>query len=61
MQENKMAKYIVLFEDNVEFADQRTNFMSEHLKFLARNADWLEAERPLFDSSDGNSAGALAG
>ena len=36
-------KYVVLFEDNDEFAHMRPKFMADHLQFLSDNADKVDA------------------
>lgn len=59
MEHGTRSKFAVLFEDNEEFADQRMIHMAEHLSFLERNSDQIEAAGPLFDSSDDSGAGGL--
>ena len=52
-------KFIVLFEDNDEFAHKRSEHMSDHLEFLERNSAAIEAAGPLSDAESGNGAGGI--
>ena len=52
-------KYAVLFEDNDEFAHKRSQFMADHLQFLADNSDKIDAAGPLKDTATQNPAGGL--
>ena len=54
-----MTKFVVLFEDDDNFAHQRANFMSQHLAFLEKNTSSIEAAGPLSHSEDGSGAGGL--
>ena len=51
--------YAVLFEDNEAQADMRLRYMAEHLTFLERNAEIIQAAGPLEDSGTGAAAGGL--
>ncbi len=51
--------YAVLLEDDDNYSNMRARYMSEHLAFLQRNADTIEAAGPLQDTSDGAPAGGL--
>lgn len=43
-------KYIILFEDALDAdPDTRKTYMSQHLEFLKKNADKIEAAGPLSD------------
>lgn len=53
-----MAQFVVLFQDNDAFTDQRQKHMQDHLKFLAVNADKVISAGPLF-SKDGEPAGGI--
>lgn len=52
-------KYVVLFEDNDEFADMRQKYMADHLKFLADNSDLIDAAGPLKDAATAKPAGGI--
>ncbi len=51
--------YIVLFEDDPARADMRQRHMPDHLAFLERNADRIQAAGPLRDTATGAPAGGL--
>ena len=51
--------YAVLFEDNDNRAAMRTRNMPDHLAFLERNADTVQAAGPLKDTAHGTPAGGL--
>ena len=51
--------YVVMFEDDEAFADQRARHMQAHLAFLERHADRIHAAGPLVDAGDGTPAGGL--
>ncbi|MDW3204949.1 MAG: YciI family protein [Alphaproteobacteria bacterium] len=50
-------KFAVLFTDNPEHADARERLMPDHLTFLERHADQIDAAGPL--SENGDPAGGL--
>ena len=50
--------YVVQFEDNPERAEKRTEFMADHLAFLARNAAMIRSAGPL-KAEDGSPAGGI--
>jgi hypothetical protein len=52
-------KYVVLFEDNDEFAHMRPKFMADHLQFLSDNSKRIEIAGPLKDGLSGEPAGGL--
>ena len=52
-------KYVILFEDNDEFAHMRPKYMADHLEFLSRNADKIDSAGPLKDSASGDPAGGI--
>ena len=52
-------KYVVLFEDNDEFADMRQKYMADHLQFLADNSDLIDAAGPLRDAATADPAGGI--
>ena len=52
-------KYVVLFEDNDEFADMRQKYMADHLRFLADNSDLIDAAGPLKDAATAAPAGGI--
>ena len=54
-----MTSFVVFFEDNDEFADQRPKFMADHLAFLKANAHAISAAGPLHDPKPDASAGGL--
>ena len=54
-----MAKYVVLFEDNDDFAHQRPKFMNEHLAFLEDHTSSIEAAGPLVHCESASSAGGM--
>lgn len=54
-----MTKYVVLFEDDEDFAHQRATFMSEHLAFLEDHASSIKAAGPLAHSESGSGAGGM--
>ena len=51
-------KFVVLFEDNPEETELRTKYMPDHLAFLDRNKDKIDAAGPLVEV-DGAGAGGL--
>ena len=51
--------YAVLFEDNDDRAAMRARHMPDHLAFLERNTDTVQAAGPLKDTADGAPAGGL--
>ena len=51
-------KFAILFEDNLGVGELRTKHMPDHLAFLERNKDTIEAAGPLLES-DGEGAGGL--
>ena len=51
--------FILLFEDNEEFAEKRQQHMSEHLKFLTCNKKNIHSAGPLRDSENGLPAGGI--
>lgn len=50
-------KFAILFTDNPEHAEARDRLMPDHLSFLDRHADRIEAAGPL--SENGDPAGGL--
>ena len=52
-------KYVILFEDNDEFAHKRQEFMADHLEFLGRNTDKIESAGPLKESDGSTPAGGI--
>jgi hypothetical protein len=52
-------KYVVLFEDNDEFAHMRAKHLGEHLQFLAANSDIVDAAGPLRDAQTADPAGGI--
>lgn len=54
-----MAKFVVLFEDDDDFAQQRAEFMEEHLGFLEDHASSIKAAGPLTNSENGVGAGGI--
>ena len=52
-------KYVVLFEDDDEFAHKRQQHMAEHLQFLADNSGRIDAAGPLKDTVTAESAGGI--
>lgn len=52
-------KYVVLFEDNDEFAHMRQQHMAEHLQFLTDNSDLIDAAGPLTDAASADPAGGI--
>ena len=52
-------KFVVLFEDNDDFAHKRQEFMADHLQFLRDNADKIESAGPLNNARSGNPAGGI--
>ena len=52
-------KYVVLFEDNDEFAHKRAEHMAEHKQFLADHAGQVEAAGPMKDGTSGEPAGGI--
>jgi uncharacterized protein YciI len=52
-------RYVVLFEDNDEFAYKRPEFMADHLQFLGDNSDKIESAGPPKDAATQDPAGGL--
>ena len=52
-------KYIVLFEDNDANSHKRSEFMADHLAFLAKHSEQIDAAGPLFDANFTDGAGGL--
>jgi uncharacterized protein YciI len=52
-------KYVILFEDDDDFAHMRPQFMAEHLQFLADNSDRIEIAGPMKDAVSAEPAGGL--
>lgn len=52
-------KYVVLFEDNDEFAQMRQQYMADHLDFLRDNSNLIDAAGPLKDATTAASAGGI--
>lgn len=52
-------KYVVLFEDNDEFAHMRAQHMQAHLQFLSENSDLIDAAGPLRDAASAAPAGGI--
>lgn len=52
-------KYVVLFEDNDEFAHMRQQHMAAHLQFLGDNSDLIDAAGPLKDAATADPAGGI--
>lgn len=50
--------FAILFEDDPVHADKRTEFMEQHLAFLARHADKVQAAGPMLTDA-GEGAGGL--
>lgn len=57
--EEPMATFVVLFEDDEAFAHQRAKFMDEHLGFLENHASSIKAAGPLSNSENGAGAGGI--
>lgn len=52
-------KYVVLFEDNPGTGTEvRARYMPDHLAFLEKNPDCIEAAGPLF-TAEGSGAGGI--
>lgn len=51
--------FVLLFEDNEEYAAMRQQHMSEHLKFLTGNKNYIHSAGPLRDSETGSPAGGI--
>ena len=51
--------YAVLFEDNDSHSEMRTRHMPDHLAFLERNGDNVQAAGPLKDTAEDTAAGGL--
>ncbi|AXS41076.1 YciI family protein [Breoghania sp. L-A4] len=54
-----MSQFVVLFQDNLDRANERPRHMAAHLEFLRRNADRIQAAGPLMRPDDGAGAGGL--
>lgn len=54
-----MAKFVVLFQDNEDFAHQRAKHMDKHLGFLEEHSLAINAAGPLTDSQNGAGAGGM--
>ena len=52
-------KFVVLFEDDPRYLDQRQRYMAAHLTFLEHHAAAIEAAGPLLDPAAGDPAGGL--
>ncbi|MEM8813452.1 MAG: YciI family protein [Pseudomonadota bacterium] len=52
-------RYAVVFEDDDTHADARQRHMADHLAFLERHKDTIDAAGPLVDTSDDQPAGGL--
>lgn len=52
-------KYVILFEDNDDYAHMRAQFMGDHLQFLSDHADRIEAAGPLKDGHSATPAGGI--
>lgn len=52
-------KYVILFEDNDEFAHMRARFMADHLQFLSDNSERIDAAGPLRDAGTADPAGGI--
>ena len=52
-------KYVVLFEDNEEFAHMRPQYMADHLQFLSDNSNRIDAAGPLRDAVSADPAGGI--
>ena len=51
--------FVVLFEDNPGGQDLRTKYLADHLAFLERHADQVQAAGPLKDASTQQARGGL--
>ena len=51
--------FAILFEDDEQYSDQRSVFMSKHLAFLSSNDNTIQAAGPLIDATNGDQAGGL--
>lgn len=54
-----MNNYIILFEDNEDFAHKRQEYMQNHLSFLEKNSNQIVAAGPLSDEQDDTPAGGI--
>lgn len=52
-------KYLVLFQDNEEFAHMRQQHMEDHLKFLEKNHEKFIGAGPVFNEAENASAGGV--
>ena len=52
-------KYVILFEDNDEFAHMRQQHMADHLEFLGRNSDMIESAGPMREADGVTPAGGI--
>ena len=52
-------KYVILFEDNDEFAHMRPQLMPDHLQFLRDHAAQIDAAGPLKDARSSAAAGGI--
>lgn len=52
-------KYVILFEDDDDFAHMRARYMEEHLQFLASNSGRIDAAGPLKDAASADPAGGI--
>jgi len=53
------VKYVILFEDNDEFAHMRAQYMADHLQFLSDNSNAIDAAGPLKDAATSDPAGGI--
>ena len=51
--------YVVMFEDDDNFAPMREQHMSEHLQFLQENVDAIQSAGPLLNAGTGEPAGGM--
>jgi len=51
--------FVLLFEDNETQSEMRQKYMAEHLKFLSRNKDNIQAAGPLKEIVDQSPAGGI--
>lgn len=52
-------KYVILFEDDDDFAHMRQQHMADHLAFLGRNSDRIESAGPMKESDGETPAGGI--
>ncbi len=51
--------YAVIFEDDENHASKRSEYMADHLAFLAKNSEKISAAGPLTDVQSDTAAGGL--